>query len=152
MLINVARVLKRSAPISTRNERHFDGHLVAAPLLLFILVSLESSTAEDRCSRSRSRDGLTTSGPAEHRDPGAGDRTGGMRPRAEWDGGALRGPPLPLPAAHVGREAAGDQPRPRLSPGHQEAASPLLQRGHRLPHTGATGREDNWGPQRESAE
>lgn len=156
MLINVARVLKRSAPISTRNERHFDGHLVAAPLLTFIFVSLESSAAEDRCSRSRSlsrsRDGLTTSGLAEHRDPGADDRTGGMRPRAERDGGALRGPPLPLPAAHVGGETAGDQPRPRLSPGHQEAASPLLQRGHRLPHTGAAGREDNGGPQRESAE
>lgn len=114
MLINVARVLKRSAPISTRNERHFDGHLVAAPLLLFTLASLESSSAaEDRDTRSRSRHGLTTaSGPAENRDPGAGDRVGGVRPRAERDGGALGGAPLPLTASHVGGEAAGDQPGP----------------------------------------
>lgn len=112
MLINVARALNRGAPISPRNERHFDGHLFAAPLLLVTLVSLESSPAGDWCSRSRSRDGLTTSGPAEHRDPGAGDRAGGMRPRAERNGGALRGPPLPVPAAHVGGEAGGDQPRP----------------------------------------
>lgn len=148
MLINVARALKRSAPIGTRNERHLD----AAPLLRVILVPLGRRAAEDWCSRSRSRHGLTTGGPAQHRDPGAGDGTGGVRARAERHGGALGGPALALAAAHVGGEAAGDQPRARLPPGHQEAASPLLQRGHRLPHTGAAGREDNGGPQRESAE
>lgn len=114
----------RQCAYRSGNERNFHTLLFAAPLLLFVLASLERQTPAV-CSQCQSRDGLP-GGPAHCPGLDPSDRTGGMRPRPQRDGGPLGSPLLPVPGADPGGEAGGDEPGQRLPPGHKTFAATLL--------------------------